>query len=120
MVMVWLLTLPMLDTVATILLRIREGKSIFAPGHDHFHHLLRAYGASVERIVATATLLSVGSAAVGIAMWQADLPDWVSMTAFLLVTTVYVRIHLRAWSKLGRGTRKVGAMALQPEQLAGR
>lgn len=118
MVMVWLLALPMLDTVATMLLRIREGKSIFAPGHDHFHHLLRAHGASVERIVCTATVLSIGSATTGVLMWQAGVPDWVSLAAFLLVTAAYVRLHQRAWSKLGRGRRNAGAMELHPEQIA--
>lgn len=120
MVMVWLLALPMLDTVATMLLRIREGKSIFEPGHDHFHHLLRAQGMRVGHIVLTATLLSLGSGAAGIGMWLAGVPDWVSLAAFLIVTLAYVRLHLRTWSRLGRGGRNAASVKLRPRHSSGR
>lgn len=120
MVMVWLLALPMLDTVATMLLRIREGKSIFEPGHDHFHHLLRAQGMRVGHIVLTATLLSLASGAAGIGMWLAGVPDWVSLAAFLVVTLAYVRLHLRTWSRLGRGGRNAASVKLRPRHSSGR
>lgn len=108
MVMTWLLALPMLDTVATMILRMREGKSAFSPGHDHFHHLLRAHGFSVKRVTVVAALICAGSSALGIAMWQAGVPDWISLLAFLGVTVGYVRLHLSGWSRLGRCVRSVG------------
>lgn len=119
MVMVWLLALPMLDTVATMTLRIREGVSIFTPGHDHFHHLLRAHGMSVERVVLLAAALSVASAAAGISMWRAGAAEWVSLLAFLGVTVAYVRLHLRAWFKLGRGRRDVRQSKFEPGRVGG-
>ncbi|CAM5445466.1 MraY family glycosyltransferase [Thauera mechernichensis] len=107
-VMVWLLALPMLDTVATILLRLREGKSPLSPGHDHFHHLLTAYGASVGGITLLAGLLTVGFGMTGILMWLSGVPEWLSMSLFLVVTAAYLKLHLGAWSKHGRGQRLRG------------
>ena len=98
-VMVWLLAFPMLDTVATMALRIREGKSILAPGHDHFHHLMLRVGWSVNGIVALAAGLTVGLAAVGIGLWRLGVPDWASLLLFLAVTAGYVRKFLRSWRK---------------------
>jgi UDP-GlcNAc:undecaprenyl-phosphate/decaprenyl-phosphate GlcNAc-1-phosphate transferase len=102
-VMVWLLALPILDTLATMLLRIREGTSVLSPGHDHFHHLLRAYGVSVERTVLLAGVLSIGFAAMGLLMWQARIPEWLSAALFLLSAAAYLWAHLYAWTRLGRG-----------------
>lgn len=119
MVMVWLLALPMLDTIATMLLRILEGKSIFTPGRDHFHHLLLACGASVERIVLLAALFSVSSGTTGLLLWLTDVPEWLSMSAFLVLAVIYVLLHVRAWSKLGRGKRNAQLQEARPERFAG-
>lgn len=107
-VMVWLLALPILDTVATMLLRIREARSVMSPGHDHFHHLLRAYGTSVGRITLLAGVLTVSFGMTGILMWLLDVPEWLSMSLFLIVTAAYLKLHLGAWSKLGRGRPRGG------------
>jgi len=105
-VMVWLLALPILDTLATILLRIHEGKSILSPGHDHFHHLLRTHGVGTERIAPLAGLLTVGFGITGILMWRTGVPEWLSMSLFLALAVVYLKLHGEAWSKLGRGRQR--------------
>lgn len=119
-VMVWILALPMLDTVATMILRVREGKSVFSPGHDHFHHLLRAHGLSVGRVVLLAALLCIGLSASGLVMWRSGVPEWMSLAAFLGVTAAYVRLHLKGWAKLGRGTRNAPmGLEIEPNRPAG-
>ncbi len=105
MVMVWLMAFPMLDTVATMALRIRERTSIFTPGHDHFHHLLSQHGAPVQRVVALTAVLTSGLAATGMLLWQLNVPEWISCGLFLAVTAAYVRLNLKAWARLGRASR---------------
>lgn len=105
MVMVWLLAFPMLDTLATMALRIREGKSVFSPGHDHFHHLLQRGGLSVTRIVLVAVILTTALAGAGVALWQLGVPDWVSLLLFVAVAAIYIATFLTSWTRLGRRPR---------------
>lgn len=102
MVMVWLLAFPMLDTLATISLRVREGKSVLSPGHDHFHHLLQRAGMSVSQIVLVAIALTTALAATGLALWQVGIPDWISLLLFLAVSAGYITAFLSSWTRLGR------------------
>jgi len=37
---IWLVAMPIYDTLSVIIRRIKEKKSIFTPGNDHLHHLL--------------------------------------------------------------------------------
>lgn len=116
-VMVWLMAFPMLDTVATMALRIRERTSIFTPGHDHFHHLLSRRGAPVQRVVALTAVLTSSLAATGMVLWQLNVPEWISFGLFLAVTAAYVRLNLKAWARLGRasrGLRNTAAEARNP------
>lgn len=101
-VMVWLLAFPMLDTLATMSLRVREGKSILSPGHDHFHHLLQRAGMSVSQIVLVAIALTTALAATGLALWQIGIPDWASLLLFLTVGAGYITAFLSSWTRLGR------------------
>lgn len=101
-VMVWLLALPILDTLATMTLRMIEGKSVFAPGKDHLHHLLLALGASVSGVVAVAAVGGIASAATGILLWQLKAPEWLSALLFLGMAALYIGLHLFGWAHAGR------------------
>ena len=47
----WVLGLPLLDASAVIVTRVLKRQSPVAPAHDHLHHLLRASGFDVNRVV---------------------------------------------------------------------
>jgi len=126
-VMVWLLAFPMLDTIATMILRIREGKSVFSAGHDHFHHLLQRAGMSVSHIVLVAVAITGTFAVTGLALWQLEVPDWLSLLLFLVATVSYVAHFLAAWKRLGRlpHSRRPGFMhkpsePIQEDSMRGR
>lgn len=101
-VMLWVLAVPIADTVATMVLRVREQRSVFAPGHDHIHHLLLQRGYGVNRAVLAIGAASVASGGVGVALWLLRVPDWVSLLGFLLCATTYLYHFLSAWQDLGR------------------
>lgn len=42
----WLFGLPLMDTISVMVKRLRQSKSPFSPGRDHFHHDLLAAGLS--------------------------------------------------------------------------
>ncbi len=56
----WVLALPLIDTVALLLLRPLLGRSPFAADHLHYHHMLRAAGLSVNQTLAVSACLQLG------------------------------------------------------------
>jgi len=52
----WLFGLPLIDTVAVMIGRVRRKKSPFKPGRDHLHHLLVDRGYTVNQTVTTLAL----------------------------------------------------------------
>lgn len=95
---VWVLGLPILDTIRVMLARLSRGRSPFAPGRDHLHHLLLDAGLSVNAVVAIMWLaaLLLGSVAwLGRVMALSEL---VLLCAFLALSAIYFLAaqHLQA------------------------
>lgn len=60
------LTVPIADTIALIIYRLRQGKHPFCADHSHFHHSLGAVGLSYRQIVALIYFASFAFAIVAI------------------------------------------------------
>lgn len=90
---VWIVGLPILDTVVVMSKRLLAGRSPFAPGRDHLHHLL------LQRKVsdATVTLLMVASSAllglIGVLGWLFGIPDYYLSYGFVLLGGLYAILH---------------------------
>jgi UDP-GlcNAc:undecaprenyl-phosphate GlcNAc-1-phosphate transferase len=56
---VWLLSLPIADTVTIMTRRLLRGRSPFAGDREHLHHILMALGLHVGQIVAAITAVSL-------------------------------------------------------------
>lgn len=56
----WLVAIPVLDTLSLIWRRIRQGKSPFAPGRDHIHHLIMETGLSARQTLGVIVVLALG------------------------------------------------------------
>lgn len=56
---VWVLGVPILDTIRVMLSRIARAVSPFSPGRDHLHHLLLDRGLSVNTVVVILLALSL-------------------------------------------------------------
>jgi len=94
---VWILALPILDTVSLMLRRILKGRSPFAPDHDHLHHVFLRAGFSVQQTVALIVLASLSLGLVGLAAWRYGVPDYVMCYAFLGLFVAYFFGMLHAW-----------------------
>lgn len=88
----WLVAVPVFDLFATIFRRLAEGKSPFAPDHEHLHHVLVEQGLS-RRVTLTCMLsLAALFAAIGIAGDVAVIPDGVMLTLWLGGGVLYYKM----------------------------
>jgi UDP-GlcNAc:undecaprenyl-phosphate GlcNAc-1-phosphate transferase len=99
---VWAVALPLLDGLTVIQRRSARGVGITQPGADHLHHLLRASGLSPTAITAAETLLAAVFAAIGIALWQVDADEWVSLLLLLIMALAFRVVSDRAWRRLSQ------------------
>ena len=72
----WFASVPIYDLLTCFVKRIRDGKSPFQPGRDHFHHVLNRGTTHVRRTIVFLTALQIIYAAIGLAGHFAGAPDW--------------------------------------------
>ncbi len=88
-VAVWLLGLPILDTVNVMLRRILHGRSPLHGGRDHLHHLLALLGLSSRSIALAETAAAFLLGGVGYAGWIGHWPTPLLTWGFLALALVY-------------------------------
>lgn len=101
-VAVWLLGLPILDTVCIMLRRVLQGRSPLRADREHLHHLLLGYGFSEHctvGLIILGTMLLSGTALLG---WHMGVPDASFTGAFLVVGGMYFIMVEAAWRNLER------------------
>lgn len=84
----WCVALPVMDTLAVMARRVREGRSPFKPDRQHLHHLLIDAGCSPRRALLLMVVASAALAGFGAALRYA--PQTVSLVAFGAVLAAYV------------------------------
>lgn len=91
----WLVAVPIFDLFAAIMRRIADGKSPFAPDHEHLHHTLVASG--LTRRAALLVMLSFGvvCTAVAVVAHLLSPPDGVLLFAWLGTGVLYYQIIRR-------------------------
>jgi len=102
----WCVALPVLDTLAVMYRRLRQGKSPFKPDRGHIHHIIMDAGLSPRRtlvcLVALAAALAFSGSVIRMFGTEANL------LAFGIILTAYVSVDTRIW--LRQETRKRGLM----------
>jgi len=91
----WCVALPVLDTIAVMYRRLRQGKSPFKPDRGHIHHIVMGAGLSPRRtllclIALAATLAFFGSV-------TRMLGSEISLLAFGTLLAMYVVVVTRIW-----------------------
>ena len=102
----WFASVPIYDCLTCFVKRALARKSPFAPGRDHFHHVLNRGTPQVRRTIVVLTALQVLYAAIGLAGHYAGVPDFVmfagwsvlGLTQFLIIRRIaalkrWVRMH---------------------------
>ena len=97
----WLMAIPLFDSISTMCQRMRKGLSPFSPDRRHLHHLLAIAGFNVNQklliIVISATLLSI----VGLTgSFYLGIPESILFFIFLTVFALYYWRSNQAWKVL--------------------
>ncbi len=86
----WIIALPLFDSICIMMRRISKGKSPFAPDREHLHHVLPMKGYSVNQtlvIILGISLLLAGSAI--IASLYLAISDFILFVAFLIFFALF-------------------------------
>jgi UDP-GlcNAc:undecaprenyl-phosphate GlcNAc-1-phosphate transferase len=103
---VWILAIPLMDTVSLMIRRMLKGVSPFTPDCEHLHHILQRAGYSHGQTVVIVHAIALLLAGVGVAGWKLGVPEYVMFYGFMALFGLYVFGVLHAW-KLMKAVRKV-------------
>ena len=93
----WLVALPLIDTLVIMARRIAKGRSPFAADREHLHHILLAAGFSPKAVLGIMLLLATAAAGVGLFSHFLHAPDFVMFWGFMLCLGGYHLLISRAW-----------------------
>ncbi|MBV5272908.1 MAG: undecaprenyl/decaprenyl-phosphate alpha-N-acetylglucosaminyl 1-phosphate transferase [Lamprocystis purpurea] len=88
---VWIMALPLLDTVTVIIRRIGDGRSPFAADRQHLHHLLLGRGFSDGRVTAILLGMTAATGGLGVLADWLGMPEALRFYAFVGVFLLYYR-----------------------------
>ncbi len=100
----WLLMVPLYDTVFLLAYRTLTGRMPTAPDYQHLHHVLQMAGLGVNATLASICALAVLGAGIGIAGWRLGWPEATQFQAFLAGFALYgllMGVTLRSRRLLG-------------------
>lgn len=96
----WLLMVPIYDTVRVMLSRMLQGKSPFAADSNHLHHLFVRTGFEVSETIAIICMIAATGASLGMLGSMIGISDFVMATTFLLGGILYFFTIERAWRRM--------------------
>ncbi len=99
---VWILAVPICDSVSLMLRRAWRRRSPFSPDREHLHHLLQDAGASSGRAVVLMLLISFSFGGFALFAEKAGVPEYVM---FYLSMVIFVGYTVFAKRFFGRGAR---------------
>jgi UDP-GlcNAc:undecaprenyl-phosphate GlcNAc-1-phosphate transferase len=94
----WIMALPLLDSVCIMLRRIRKGRSPFNADREHLHHAFQVAGCSINLTLGIITTFSFVLSFTGIAAnLFLKVPDSVLFGFFVLLFVSHYWLMHRAW-----------------------
>lgn len=117
---VWLVALPLIDTLFAIMRRAAARRSPLQPDTRHFHHLLLRAGLPVSQTVAVLTAIAAVLAGVGVAGAILEWPPFALAAGFAGLFVAYCVGTTAAWRYVERRQQgdASGSAAEQPELAA--
>lgn len=91
----WLLPIPVMDCLVLIVRRLREGRSPFAAGQDHIHHLMQAGGFGPTRAAVWLTFFSFACGALAAQAMRMAIPSSLLLIAFLMLCICWYALSAR-------------------------
>lgn len=94
---VWILAVPLLDTVTLMIRRVMKGRSPLSPDREHLHHILMRAGYSHAQAVRIILLVSLLLSLVGVTGYFAGVPEYVMFYGFMCLFGLYFIGTMHAW-----------------------
>jgi UDP-GlcNAc:undecaprenyl-phosphate GlcNAc-1-phosphate transferase len=115
----WILALPVTDTISLIFRRIAAGHSPFAGDRRHVHHILLQAGYSVSETVSILAGAAIALGGIGVAGWHLGVPDWVLLLGLICPVGLHVWFVQSGWKHVHRRLPELGtgARAMEPPLL---
>ena len=88
----WICAVPLMDMLAIVVRRYKNGKSPFKPDRDHIHHLLQRTGLSSRDTLIVISITSALFSSIGIAGEYFEIPDYFMLISFILLFVLYAKI----------------------------
>ena len=96
----WVVLLPLADTVSLMARRRSRGQSPFHPDREHIHHFLLAHGFTVSEVLLMLVGVSAFFGAVGVVGWRMGVPEPVLFWVFCSLFFAYHYAIKDAWKRL--------------------
>ncbi len=93
----WIVGLPIMDTVAVMVRRIIRRRSPFTPDRSHMHHILLLAGYGTRGTVWIMIVIQAVFCLVGVSCGYLAIPEYLMFYAYLFVFAMYYWIMIRAW-----------------------
>jgi UDP-GlcNAc:undecaprenyl-phosphate GlcNAc-1-phosphate transferase len=110
---IWLLAIPISDTIVCMLRRLLHGRSPFRADRTHLHHILIDLGLPVARAVALIHLLAFALAAAGVAGWAMRVPEHIMFYAAMAIFALYILLVQYGLHRVNAGAPGLGLSARQ-------
>ena len=95
----WCVALPVLDTLAVMYRRLREGKSPFKPDRGHIHHILLRAGLGSRATLIALIALAAAIAFLGNVAGSLGAGAGSNLAAFCILMGVYTATVTRIWAR---------------------
>ena len=113
----WFLMLPIFDTIAMIVRRVKRKQSPFAPDKEHIHHVFVMSGFTVNETVIMMAAGAMIGAGIGLLSLDLDAPEFSIAGLFVIAGLLYMWMMIKAWKVMlfiersfcrRRGDRRAG------------
>jgi UDP-GlcNAc:undecaprenyl-phosphate GlcNAc-1-phosphate transferase len=94
----WICAIPLMDMLAIVVRRYKNGKSPFKPDRDHLHHIIQRMGYSSKQTLSLISVMAITLSAIGLAGEYFKIPESIMCFGFLFLFVLYTQT-LRKISK---------------------
>ncbi len=93
----YLVALPIYDTIFVMLRRILKGKSPFKPDNTHLHHLFLAQGWSQTKVLLMIVVCQAALILLGVVFLNMGLAEYYQFYLFVLMSIIYYFLVKKSW-----------------------
>jgi UDP-GlcNAc:undecaprenyl-phosphate GlcNAc-1-phosphate transferase len=88
----WICAIPLMDMLAIVVRRYKNGKSPFKPDRDHLHHILQRAGLSSRQTLVVISTAAAVMSLIGLAGESFEILDVIMLTGFIFMFACYVMV----------------------------